>query len=177
MGTTKKSMGPLGRLSLMPALASSTKPRARWHRPPPSRPLPHCDASRRARLDWTGRSWSDVSLLHVGTQAVCARFALFISLGLNHHPMMALPAPLRPGPCSATTQVPRHAGGGVLPDRGTGEALVSSGDIQQGGLADVRRTARTAADSSSDSNTGGSRRLRAADCAGGAEVTDAYERR
>jgi hypothetical protein len=53
---------------------------------------------------------------------------------------------------------------------------VAFADADQGHLADVRRTARTAADSSSDSNTGGSRRLVASCCARAAEVTDAYER-
>jgi len=47
---------------------------------------------------------------------------------------------------------------------------------KEGHLADVRRTARTAADSSSDSNTGGLRRSAASCCARAAEVTDAYER-
>jgi hypothetical protein len=50
-------------------------------------------------------------------------------------------------------------------------------DVEQGHLADVRRTARTAADSSSDSNTGGSWRSAASCCARAAEVTDADERR
>jgi hypothetical protein len=49
-------------------------------------------------------------------------------------------------------------------------------DNEQGHVADVRWTARTAADSSSDSNAGGSRRSAASCCARAAEVTDAYER-
>ena len=53
---------------------------------------------------------------------------------------------------------------------------VAFADVDQGHLADGRRTARTAADSSSDSNTGGSRRSAASCCARAAEVTDAYER-
>ena len=53
---------------------------------------------------------------------------------------------------------------------------VAFADVDQGHLADVRRTARTAADSSSDSNTGGSWRSAASCCARAAEVTDAYER-
>jgi hypothetical protein len=46
----------------------------------------------------------------------------------------------------------------------------------QGRLVDVRRTERTAADSSSDSNTGGSRQPCTADGAQRTQVTDGYER-
>ena len=49
------------------------------------------------------------------------------------------------------------------------------GNNEQGDLAYVGQGGR-AADSSSDSNTGGSRRLRAADGAQGIQVADAYGR-
>jgi hypothetical protein len=54
---------------------------------------------------------------------------------------------------------------------------VAFADVDQGHLADVRRTARTAADSSSDSNTGGSRRSAVSGYAGSGQVKDACERR
>jgi hypothetical protein len=49
-------------------------------------------------------------------------------------------------------------------------------DSDQGDLADVARP-RTAADSSSDSNIGGSRRPTTSRSGGGVEVKNAYQRR
>jgi hypothetical protein len=49
-------------------------------------------------------------------------------------------------------------------------------NVEQGDLADVRQPPSMATDSSSDSNTGGSRQTTMSRSGGGAQVRDAYER-
>jgi hypothetical protein len=70
----------------------------------------------------------------------------------------------------------------VLPPQELEDPVASSGhrmqfaDSEQGDLADVRQPPSMAADSNSDSNTGGSRRPAACGSGGGVQVRNACER-